>query len=192
MAFKFLGTVLLLGLAVGAGFLFQQQIGSSQANTAETNLLTNQPPANRPTSGIKVGDALPAFTLNDADGKARKHSEWNGKVLVINFWATWCPPCVHEIPMLIQAQKDLADKGLQIIGIALDKPVDVKAFADDFKMNYPTLVGSEDAVALTQKLGNQYTTLPFTLFVDRKGIARVQHSGDLTRDEFDALLKDIL
>lgn len=192
MAFKHLGILLLLCLAVGAGFLFQQQIGQQQANTAGAKVVPDQIRASKPVSGISVGDALPAFTLNDIDGKARNNSEWDGKVLVINFWATWCPPCVHEIPMLIQTQKDQSDAGLQIIGVALDKPADVKAFADDFKINYPTLVGSKDAIALTQKLGNQYTTLPYTIFVDRKGIARVLHSGDLNRAEFDGFLKDLL
>ncbi len=192
MVFKRLGILLLFCLAVAAGFIFQEQLGEQESNAFSAKVMPGQSPASKPVSGIKVGDALPAFTLDDVEGLARKSGEWAGKVLVINFWATWCPPCVHEIPMLIQVQKDQGDAGLQIIGVALDKPADVKAFADDFKINYPILVGSKDAITLTQKLGNQYTTLPYTIFVDRKGIARVLHSGDLNRAEFDGFLKDLL
>lgn len=140
-------------------------------------------------SSIQALDQLPAFTLNDMHGQARHSSEWQGKTLLINFWATWCPPCRKEIPLLIQAQKDHADNGLQVIGIALEQADTVIKFAEEIGLNYPSLVGSVDVIDLGNQLGNQIGALPFTVLVAADGKVIANHMGELHPEQLDALLK---
>jgi thiol-disulfide isomerase/thioredoxin len=117
--------------------------------------------------------------LPDLSGQSQALSQWKGKVLVVNFWATWCAPCREEIPALIEVQEKLGPSGLQIIGIAIDQAERVKPYAAQMRMNYPVLVGELDAMDLAQKTGNQLGGLPFTVIVDR--------SGDPVRTELGAL-----
>jgi len=124
----------------------------------------------------------PDFSLPDVQGKMRSSSEWDGKVLVVNFWATWCPPCVREIPHFIRLQQRYADKGLQFVGIAVDHPVAVKEFVNQININYPILVDTEDqsqAIAIAQKFGNHYGALPFTVIIDRQNMIIRRYPGEL-------------
>ena len=108
--------------------------------------------------------------------------QWKGKVLVVNFWATWCAPCREEMPEFVKAQRELGEKGLQFVGIAIDQPDKVQEFAAEIGLNYPTLIGGYGAIELSKTLGNRLGALPFTIIVDRSG--RVAHTqlGPL-RDE---------
>lgn len=124
----------------------------------------------------------PDFSLPDLQGKMHSISQWNGKVIVVNFWATWCPPCIREIPHFVQMQQRYAEKGLQIIGIAIDNPVAVKRFVNQTHINYPILVDQENqaqAIAIAQEFGNQYGTLPFTVIIDQQGMIVIRYPGEL-------------
>ena len=85
--------------------------------------------------------ALSGLALPDADGTEQRIDQWRGKVVIVNFWATWCAPCREEMPEFVKAQKDLGPKGLQIVGIAVDQADKVRQFAAEIGLNYPTLVG---------------------------------------------------
>ncbi|MES1944898.1 redoxin domain-containing protein [Salinisphaera sp. PC39] len=133
----------------------------------------------------------PDFALPDLQGETRHVSEWDGHLLLINFWATWCAPCREEIPMLVAAQRAYRDRGVRIIGLALDRREPVERFAAEYGINYPVLVDAA-GVARVQDAFDGGTGLPMTILVDRRGRIRERVAGELTRTELDALLAPYL
>jgi len=118
--------------------------------------------------------ALLAVELPDAAGKPQRLDQFRGRVLVVNFWATWCVPCREEMPEFIREQAARGGSGLQFVGIAVDQPDKVVRFAEEIGLNYPTLVGGLGAMELSRDLGNRLMALPFTIILDRQG--RVAHT----------------
>jgi thiol-disulfide isomerase/thioredoxin len=115
--------------------------------------------------------------LRDVDGAPQTLAQWRGKVLVVNFWATWCAPCREEIPLFVKLQRQYGDRGLQFVGIAIDEPAKVGPFAREFAINYPLLIGGIEAAEWSRQLGNRAGALPFTLIVGRDGVVRMTHLG---------------
>lgn len=111
----------------------------------------------------------PDFSFPDASGKTRHSAEWQGKIRIINFWATWCPPCIKEIPEFIEMQKQYGDKDVQFVGIAIEEREPVVEYLESIAINYPILIGGDDAVALSQQMGNSINAVPFTVVVNREG-----------------------
>jgi thiol-disulfide isomerase/thioredoxin len=136
--------------------------------------------------------ALRGLALPDADGTEQRMDQWRGKVVIVNFWATWCAPCREEMPEFIKAQKDLGPKGLQIVGIAVDQPDKVRQFAAEIGVNYPTLVGGFGAMELSKTLGNTVMALPFTVIVDRQGGIAHTQLGVLKPDKLNAIVRQLL
>ena len=118
------------------------------------------------TQGAK---AVLATQLPDLNGTDQAISQWLGKVIVVNFWATWCTPCREEIPEFIEAQKKYGDQGLLFVGIAIDQPDKVQMFSKEFGINYPVLVGSMNTWSLLEAAGNRMAALPYTVVIDRSG-----------------------
>ncbi len=116
-----------------------------------------------------AASALLGVALPDANGQEQRIDQWRGKVLVVNFWATWCAPCREEMPEFIRAQTEYGVKGLQFVGIAVDQPDKVKQFEREIGLNYPSLVGGFGAMELSKSLGNSVMALPFSVVVDRQG-----------------------
>ncbi|MBI1398138.1 MAG: redoxin family protein [Betaproteobacteria bacterium] len=116
----------------------------------------------------RVASALttPLATL---DGAPTSLDKWHGKVLVVNFWATWCAPCRKEIPEFVRMQQALGAQGLQFVGIAIDDRDKVRTFVREAGINYPILIGELNAVDLAKSLGNDLGALPFTVVFDRNG-----------------------
>lgn len=110
--------------------------------------------------------------VHDMDGKLVPLSTWKGKVVVLNFWATWCAPCRREIPEFVKLQTELGGKGLQFVGLALDEPKNVAPYLLQVGLNYPSLVGEIDVVELTKSLGNRQAALPYTVILGRDGTVR--------------------
>ena len=121
-----------------------------------------------------------------------RDSQWRGKVMIVNFWATWCAPCREEMPEFIKAQQALGPKGLQIVGIAVDQPDKVRQFAAEIGLNYPTLVGGFGAMELSKTLGNTVMALPFTVVVDRSGAIAHTQLGVLKPDKLDTIVRQLL
>jgi thiol-disulfide isomerase/thioredoxin len=126
---------------------------------------------------------LPEFSLPDLSGKQRNIKEWQGKVLVINFWATWCPPCLKEMPEFEAIHAEYAKKGLQVIGIALDDAEPVKEFITGKKITYPILMGEDQGTKIAHDLGNIVNTVPFTVIINKKGLVVKRQMGELTREQ---------
>ncbi|MGR9106877.1 MAG: TlpA family protein disulfide reductase [Gammaproteobacteria bacterium] len=126
---------------------------------------------------------LEAFSLPDTEGREHNINEWRGKVLVINFWATWCPPCLEEIPHFITLQESYRDRGLQFIGIAVDENESVREFSAKARFNYPNLIAGLAGAGLAASLGNPAGVVPYSVVVDREGRVVATHSGLFAPDD---------
>ncbi|MBK5966160.1 alkyl hydroperoxide reductase [Thiocystis minor] len=135
---------------------------------------------------------LPDFRLPDLNGHLVASNAWAGKILVLNYWASWCPPCVRELPLFIRMQNALHESGVQFVGIAVDRVEDVKGFVADDPINYPLLIADADAIALAKRLGNRVEGLPFTVIFDRRGRRVFSRIGEVTADELEAQLAGLI
>ena len=124
-----------------------------------------------------IGKPSPDFSLPDINDQTLSLKQWRGKVIVLNFWATWCLPCLKEIPLLNKFQKHYAIDGLQIVGIAIDNKIAIKKFIKKTPIHYPNLIGN---VQVTLKFGNQAGLLPYTVIINQQGNVVEVASGMLT------------
>ncbi len=152
----------------------------------------NSPPALQTRSEDLIGKPSPDFSLMDVSGQLRNVAEWQGKVLVINFWATWCPPCLEEIPHFINLQDKYGDQGLQFLGIALEDVDAVTSFANKLGINYPILLGEQEVIKLGVKLGNRIGGLPYTVILDRSGNINFIKVGPLSVSEAEQVIGSLL
>ncbi len=127
----------------------------------------------------------PAFTLPDMEGNAREFSEWDGSHRLLNFWATWCAPCRREIPLLKDFQVQHGPDGFQVLGIAVDYPEEVTAYAEEAAFNYPVLIGQQEAMAVAEGSGIEFIGMPFTMFVTRDGEYVGAYIGELHQSHLD-------
>jgi thiol-disulfide isomerase/thioredoxin len=134
----------------------------------------------------------PDFTLNDLEHRPRAAREWDGKVLVINFWATWCSPCRREIPQFIELQQEFGGRGLQFLGIAVDDAAAARDFVRSLGINYPVLVGEQDAIEVAKAYGNVIGALPYTVVVDRKGAIVLTHQGEISGSQLEPVIASLI
>lgn len=135
---------------------------------------------------------LPGFNLPDLSGRQHNIDEWRGKVLVINFWATWCPSCLKEIPDFIAMQQSYRDKNVQVIGIALEDQQAVAQYAAASRINYPILLGGNDGINLARQLGDTVGAVPYTLIVDRQGRIVHSHPGEFSKQQITDIITPLL
>jgi peroxiredoxin len=135
--------------------------------------------------------AAPDFTLNDSEGVPVRLSEFRGKVVLLNFWATWCVPCRVETPWFVEFSKTYKDRGLVVLGVSLDddgwKPV--KPYIDEMRVNYPVMVAAGSDIA---SLYGGLASLPVTLIIDKAGRIAVTHLGLCSKSEYEAAIKSML
>jgi thiol-disulfide isomerase/thioredoxin len=139
-----------------------------------------------PSADGLLGQPRPDFTLFDTNGLEVSAGDFDGNVLLVNFWATWCSPCVEEMPMLSGLQQEYAGQGVKFLGIALDDAERARQFAADLSIQYPVLVGQADVVLTGRRFGNTTGMLPFSVLVDASGIIRWTRLGALNRKELEA------
>lgn len=150
------------------------------------------PPVTVAVAGDIIGTMRPEFSLSDVAGQLRNINEWDGKVLAINFWATWCPPCIKEIPEFIEIQHKYEAEGLQFIGIALQRPEEVTEFMQEHGMNYPVLAGEMEVIKIAESYGNDIGALPYTIIVDRQGLIHYVKRGPLPGETAEAIISKLL
>lgn len=133
-------------------------------------------------------EMLPEFTLNNVMGEPLSISEWRGKPLLINFWATWCAPCRREMPLLQTLHNEYPVTGLQILGIAIDRQADVEAFITEAGISYPILWGEADAMAVSDQFGLPGLGLPFSVLVAADGNILTVHIGEVVREQLQEIV----
>lgn len=133
------------------------------------------------TGGAAVHTFL-AAAWTDAEGRPFDGASLRGRPMVINFWATWCPPCVEEMPELDALQRELGPKGVQVIGIGIDSAAKIEQFSKKAGFSYPLLQGGASGAELTRAFGNASAALPFTVVIDRDGRVRDRILGRFRLD----------
>ena len=149
--------------------------------------------AQKPESALTQDVISQLFTarLNDANGKVQDFAQWKNKTLVINFWATWCPPCREEMPELSQLQTKYAGKDVQFVGIALDTSANILNYTKQHPVSYPLIVADADGAELTRLMGNSRLALPYTVVIDSEGKPQLTYLGRVTEQDLDNLLHKI-
>ena len=164
--------------------------------------LGSRPPAGEAAAGQGGGNgggACPAnapaanldFTIEDMHGRDVRLADHKGKVVLLNFWATWCPPCKMEIPWFVEFQDRYGAKGFQALGVSVDDPPQkLPPFAQEYKVNYPLLVGFDrDDV---QRAYGPIFGIPVTVIIGRDGKVCVKHIGPVTKEQFESEIKSLL
>lgn len=178
----------LAAAVLGAGLWYRLDAARAPAGAA--------PPveAEAPLVSAILNTPRPAFTLADLSGAPRAVDEWNGKVVAINFWATWCPPCKREIPGFNALQQEFGDAGLQFVGVAVDDHAAVRAYVAETDIDYPVLVSERetDTIAVAEQYGNLAGVLPYTVIVDRQGRIAYVRFGELAEDVARDVIRSLL
>ncbi len=140
------------------------------------------------------GAAAKALSLPGLDGTTHSLADWNGQVILLNFWASWCSPCLAEIPDLVAFQEVYGGRGLKVVGVGIDEAHKLNNVARTLGMNYPILVADPDSGGLQvmEPWGNTSGVIPFTVVIDRDGRVVFKHRGPLQRDELDEVLRPLL
>lgn len=144
-----------------------------------------------PSFADETAKRRPDFTLPDLDGRERSISEWDGKAMLVNFWATWCIPCLREIPLFSEIQSENKDNDFVVLGIAVDTPENVREYLDKVEMNYLTLVEEQKSQQIAREFSPSFLGLPFTAFLDHQGRVLWMQSAEIHRDEIELVLEYI-
>lgn len=135
--------------------------------------------------------AIQATRFADADGKPHTLAEYAGKVVVVNFWATWCTPCREEMPGFVKLQERWSGRGVQFVGLAQDEPAKVAAFRSELGINYPLWLGGGEVMDLSRRLGNRQGVLPHTVLLDAQGRVIESKIGKFEEDALESRLAAI-
>jgi thiol-disulfide isomerase/thioredoxin len=181
-----IAVIALLVVAAAAGFFAQQYFQKAESVSTKT---TPHGASEMTPDSASVAETKIAFEMPDLEGNMRALSEWEGDARLVNFWATWCEPCRREIPLLKQVQAQKAEKGLQIIGIAVEYPEDVLPYAEQAEFNYPILVGQQEAMEAAEQSGVEFIGLPFTMVISAAGDLVNVHSGEIKVEHIDRIVE---
>ena len=140
---------------------------------------------------VRIPDRLPDFSLEDRAGKPTPISSFEGKSLIINFWATWCAPCRSEIPLLQTLHAEWAGRDYSVVGIAIDHREAVLEFAGRYKIRYPLLIGEQDALDAVAAFGVETPVFPLTVFTDRRGEVVAVFVGELHKPQAEFILSAV-
>ncbi len=183
--------IAILIAAAAAGFGVYQWLLPPHTAPAIATAAATSAPDTIPT--LSTNQAM-NVALDDLNGNQHTLADWHGKVLLVNFWATWCPPCRQEIPLLVKLQAKYAAQGLQVVGIATDEQneKDVRTFMRQMVVNYPILMGDSRVPQIISALGGNFIGLPYTVVLDREGRVFKIHSGELDPAEAEGLIRTAL
>ena len=146
-------------------------------------------------TGLSSDPAVKAFLENPwqtPDGKAANTQEWQRKVLVVNFWASWCPPCVEEMPTLDKLQQEFLKQNVLFVGIGIDSPSNIREFLEKTPVSYPIMIGGLQGSNLSKQMGNSQGALPYTIIINAKGKSSYSKLGKISEDEIRNAIKSAL
>jgi len=166
---KFIALALVLGVAFAGLGVY---VGNRQ--------MAPKPPADQAVA------QLMAQQFKDSEGKSQTLAQWQGKFLVVKFWATWCAPCVQEMPELSALQQEFKGKSVQILGPGIDSPSNIAEFAKKYQISYPLFAAGMEGSELSRKLGNAGGGLPFTILISPEGRVVKSYLGRLKMEELRA------
>jgi len=139
--------------------------------------------------------AIKTFFTNPwqtSDGKSVDTKEWREKVLVINFWASWCPPCVEEMPTLDKLQAEFKSQNVLFVGIGIDSPSNIREFLEKTPVSYPIVIGGLEGSNISKQMGNAQGALPYTVIVNAQGKATSSKLGKISEEELRSAIKSAL
>ena len=139
--------------------------------------------------------AIKAFFANPwqtPDGKSADTEQWRGKVLVVNFWASWCPPCVEEMPTLDKLQAEFKGQNVLFVGIGIDSPSNIREFLEKTPVSYPIVIGGLEGSNLSKQMGNSQGALPYTIIINPKGKSTSSKLGKISEEELRKAIKSAL
>jgi peroxiredoxin len=175
---------------------------TSTSAASGPDVTATQPPLSQINGSISNRSVVPqqgnvwtqgAFSLRGLDGVMHSLADWKGKVIMLNFWATWCAPCQAEIADFIALQEEYQADGLQIIGLGLDEEKKLRNVQRTLEINYPILIADPERNSkLMGQWGNSNGIVPYTVVIDRDGRIRYIHHGPLHRDTFDENIRPLL
>lgn len=171
------GLVVFLVGAVGGNMLMKWFDEHSEANQVAQEMVKHY---------------RPDFILPGTDNQLHSIGEWDGKVIAVNFWATWCPPCRKEIPAFVDLQEKYGAQGLQIVGIAIDEKEKVIDYMDTMGINYPVLLGEQKAIDTAKAYGDRFGALPYTAIINRRGEIVFVHRGELSQQQAESTIVSLL
>jgi thiol-disulfide isomerase/thioredoxin len=137
-------------------------------------------------TGLASDPSIKAFFANSwqtPDGKPANSENWRNKVLVVNFWASWCPPCVEEMPALSKTAQEYADKNVLIVGIGSDSPSNIREFLEKTPVSYPIVIGGLEGSNISKQMGNTQGALPYTVIINPQGKSIYTKLGKINEDE---------
>jgi thiol-disulfide isomerase/thioredoxin len=152
----------------------------------------NQPREITPPAGVsvlKIGDQRADLHLPDADGKPRHLGEWDGKLVLLNFWATWCGPCREEMPLLDRTEQRLTGDGFAVVGVAIDDADAVQDFLKEHPVRYPILIGGDEEANPSLVFGDIRSVLPYSVLIGPDGTILAQREGSFTATSLTDWLK---
>lgn len=135
---------------------------------------------------------VPAAQMPDLQGRLHNLTQYKGRIMVINVWASWCPPCLREMPEFAQLQQEFAAQGVQFIGIGIDEEANIRQFVNEIRINYPTLLAGPLSNQIGAALGNDQDLLPYTVLVDRSGMVRERHFGYFPKEQLRQAIQDLM
>ena len=185
-------------MSKGLAYLLTALLAGALGYASYALLRPDQPQAATPSTAVDlggeplVGRPRPDYSLGRTDGAIVTAADFDGQVVLVNFWATWCAPCREEMPMLSELRQAYLGDGFEVVGIALDEVQAARDFVEELGIQYPNLVGSTDVMAAIRLYGNSTGALPYSVLIDRDGIIRWTRMGVLHRDTLEPEIRALL
>ena len=146
-------------------------------------------------TGLASEPSVKAFFANPwqtPDGKPADTAQWQGKILVVNFWASWCPPCVEEMPTLDLLQQEYLQQNVLFVGIGIDSPSNIREFLEKTPVSYPIVIGGLEGSNLSKQMGNSQGALPYTIIINAQGKSTSSKLGKISEEELRKAIKSAL